>query len=251
MTERQQTIVCAFDQCSPRVSAFDIHEWIYETLHLQEHEVVMIQIDGPRRHVYIKFRDPQRMQAILTATQGQEDFRHNNGEISEVRIEAVGLGMRRVRVSSLPPEVKDKTLKMALSAFGEIRDIQQEMWSNAYRYRVCSGVRLVSMSLVKHIPSHVVVAGHRALISYEGQPTTCHSCNEPGHLKTACPHRRRERAEFRPATTASCAEVAASGPISNTTTIVDSATDIAAPENMEAERHCRHLIAPPRPRRMR
>jgi len=95
MTERQQTIVCAFDQRSPRVSAFDIHEWIYETLHLQEHEVVMLQIDGLRRHVYVKFREPQRMQAILTATQGQVDFRHENGEISKVRIEAVGLGMRR------------------------------------------------------------------------------------------------------------------------------------------------------------
>ena len=120
MTERQQTIVCAFDQRSPRVSAFDIHEWIYETLHLQEHEVVMVQIDGLRRHVYIKFREPQRMQAILTATQGQENFRHVNGEISKVRIEAVRLEMRRVRVASLPPEVEDKTLKMAMVAYGEI-----------------------------------------------------------------------------------------------------------------------------------
>ena len=95
--------MCAFDQCRPRVSAFDVHECVYETLHLQEREVVMIQIDGPRRHVYIKFRDPQRMQAILTATQGQEDFRHENGEVSKVRIEAVVLGMRRMRVRAYPP----------------------------------------------------------------------------------------------------------------------------------------------------
>ena len=73
MTERQKTIVRASDQRSPRVSAFDIHEWVYETLHLEEHEVVMIQNDGPRRHVCIKSRDPQRMQKILKATQGQED----------------------------------------------------------------------------------------------------------------------------------------------------------------------------------
>ena len=93
MIERQQTIVCAFDQRSPRVSAFDIHEWICETLHLQEHDAVMIQIDGPRRHVYIKFSYPQIMQEIMTATQGQEGFRHENGYIFKVRIEAVGLGM--------------------------------------------------------------------------------------------------------------------------------------------------------------
>ena len=102
-TERKQTIVCAFDQRSPRVSAFDIHEQVYVTLHLQEHEVVMIQTDGPRRHVYITFRDLQMMQAILPATQVQEDFRHENGEISKVRIETVGLGMRGVRVASLTP----------------------------------------------------------------------------------------------------------------------------------------------------
>ena len=112
-TERQSTIVCAFDQRSSRASVYDIHEWVYETLHLQEHEVVMIQIDGPSRHVYIKFSDPQRMQAILTATKWQGNFRHENGEISKDQIEAVGLGMRRVRVASLPPEVEDKTLKMA------------------------------------------------------------------------------------------------------------------------------------------
>ena len=84
MTDRQETIVCVFYQRSLRVSAYDIHEWAYETLHLQENEVAIIQTDGPRRHVYIKFRYPQRMQAILTVTQGQEDFRHGNGEISKV-----------------------------------------------------------------------------------------------------------------------------------------------------------------------
>ena len=56
-----------------------------------------------------------------------------------------------------------------------------------------------------------------------------------GYLQTACPLRRRERTESRPATTASWAEVAAREPISNTTTILDWATDMSAPENMEAE----------------
>jgi len=36
----------------------------------------------------------------------------------------------------LTPEVEDKTLEMALGAFGEICDIQPEIWSNAYSYRV-------------------------------------------------------------------------------------------------------------------
>ena len=152
------------------------------------------------------------MQALLTESQGQRDFRHDNREISKVRIEAVGLGVRRVRVANLSQEVADRTLKMALGAYVEIRDIQAEAWSNAYCCPMANGIRVVEMTLIQHIPSHIVVAGHRTLISYEEQPTTSYGCNEPGHLHTACPHRRRARAEDRQTPMTSWAEVAAKGP---------------------------------------
>jgi hypothetical protein len=68
MGEGQNTFVCAFDPQSPRISAYEIHEWIYETLCLRESEVNMIQIDGLKRHVYIKVSDSARMQELLTST---------------------------------------------------------------------------------------------------------------------------------------------------------------------------------------
>jgi len=49
MAACQNTIVCTFDPTSPRISAFDIHEWIHETLRISEQKVSMIQIDGPKR----------------------------------------------------------------------------------------------------------------------------------------------------------------------------------------------------------
>ena len=55
-----------------------------------------------------------------------------------------------MRVASLPPEVADCTLKMALGVYGEIRDIQAETWSNAYRYPVANGIRVVEMTLIQH-----------------------------------------------------------------------------------------------------
>jgi hypothetical protein len=44
MTERRNTMVCIFDQHSPKITAFHIHEWIHDTLQLEEDEVSMIQI---------------------------------------------------------------------------------------------------------------------------------------------------------------------------------------------------------------
>jgi hypothetical protein len=131
--ERQNTFVCAFDPQSPRISAYEIHEWIYEKMCLRESEVNMIQIDGPKRHVYIKVSDLACMQELLTSKKGQAEYRHTNGIISNVRIEAVGLGLRKVRIANLPPEASNRNIRMALRQFGEIRDIQSDTWSNNYR----------------------------------------------------------------------------------------------------------------------
>jgi Na+-translocating ferredoxin:NAD+ oxidoreductase RnfC subunit len=49
----------------------------------------------------------------------------------------------------------------------------------------------VTIILKKHIPSSLVVLGHRVLAAYEGHPETCHGCGETGHVYAVCPHRRR------------------------------------------------------------
>src|SRR5215510_11768318 len=36
----------------------------------------------------------------------------------------------------------------------------------------------------------MLIAGHRVLISYDGQPLTCYNCNEQGHQYIECPYRR-------------------------------------------------------------
>jgi len=128
-----------------------------------------------------------------------------------VRIEAVGLETRRVRIANLPPEVPDRVLKLALGKYVEVRDIQEETWSRAYRYPVANGIRIAMVTLVQHIPSHILVAGLRTLISYEGQPTTCYGCNETGHLYQVCPRRKRVREMCKMTTTTSLADVAAKG----------------------------------------
>ena len=65
MGDRLNTIVCIFDLRSPRITAYQIHDWIYERIRLPEKDVRMLQIDGPGRRVYIKFTTSEQMYAVL------------------------------------------------------------------------------------------------------------------------------------------------------------------------------------------
>jgi hypothetical protein len=93
-------------------------------LRLPENEVTMVQIDGPRRHVYIKFVDSNRMQNALQTTNVQAEYRHDTGEISTVRIEVAGIGTRRVRIANLPQRRSTYTLPHKFGreqSFGVVR----------------------------------------------------------------------------------------------------------------------------------
>ena len=123
------------------------------------------------------------------------EFRHDNGELFLVHIDLDGTGVRRIRLAGLAPEVKDKTIREALSPYGEVKEVHEDTWSKGYCYHIYNGVRTAVTNLKKHLPSHMKIAGTRVLISYEGQPPTCYGCNEQGHLNQDCPHRRQAGAQ--------------------------------------------------------
>jgi hypothetical protein len=82
------------------------------------------------------------------------------------------MGTKRVRITNLPPEIRDVTIRAELARYGEIRDIQEEKWSKAYRFVVANGIRIATITLKQHIPSYLKIEGHRVSASYEGQSTT-------------------------------------------------------------------------------
>jgi hypothetical protein len=108
-----------------------------------------------------------------------------------VLIEAAGLNTRRVRIINLPQDVPEGAILAAVFRYGEVKEVQEEIWSMAYRYPVANFIRIAVVNLEKHIPSHIVVERNRNLVSYEGQPTTCYGCNETGHIYQVSPSRRR------------------------------------------------------------
>jgi hypothetical protein len=172
------------------MSAFELHKWIHEQLQVDDGKVTMVQIDGPKRQVFIKFREPTYAKAIVQRTTGSVNCKPSNGEISNVQFDMAGLGKKRVRIANLPPEIKTEIISVALAPYGEVKDIQGEQWSKAYRYAVSNGVRIVYIILKQHLPSHLTIAGHRSLISYEGQPSTCYRFYDTGHMYQGCPKRK-------------------------------------------------------------
>jgi len=134
---------------SPRITADNKHEWIHAQLRLQEDDIQMIQLDGPRRREYIKFISTDKMQLILQNIQGQQEYKHENGEISIVKVKLAEMGVRRVRVANLPPEVKEPVFCAATSKYGDVKDIKDEQWPNQYRYKVLNGVKLIELNLKK------------------------------------------------------------------------------------------------------
>ena len=195
MTERQNTVVCSFNPSSPLINAYDIHEWLHAALRTQESTVRMIQIDDIKQQVLIKFVDNESVHALLRYMAGRAEYKYPSGELSIVIIDMAGMSTKRIRVANLPPEVHNDTLHESLASFGKVLNIHAETWARIYRYPVSNGVRQVVMHLTRHLPSHLTIAGHRVLISYEGQPATCYGCGAIGHLHQACPARRANETE--------------------------------------------------------
>ena len=98
--------------------------------------------------------------------------------IYKVRISTAAMGTRRISIVTLTPEVLDGVLRLVLSGYRELMDIQAESWSLLYRYPVANGIRLAMIiTLAKHIPLHTTMTGHRVLMAFDGQPMACYGCN--------------------------------------------------------------------------
>ena len=121
------------------------------------------------------------------------------------------MGTRRIRIANLPPETSERAIRMALAPYGEIVALHDEVWSKMYRYPIANGIRVATMKLDKLLPSHMVIAGDRVIVSYEGQPVSCYACGGTGHMRQTCPHRRIEEQASPPAPDNSWAKVAATG----------------------------------------
>jgi hypothetical protein len=101
------------------------------------------------------------------------------------------MGIKKIRLACLPPEVKDISIKECMTKYGDVKYIRDELWSSAYRYKVYNGVKIVEIHRKQHIPSHLSIAGSDTIITYDAHPPTCFKCNDTGHQQIDCPRRKR------------------------------------------------------------
>jgi len=131
------------------------------------------------------------MNTIIHKTEGQLAFRHENGENSKLFIEIAVMGRKKIKIACLPPEAKENEFRACMSRYGEMRNIREEVWTSAFRYKVYNGIRIVEMKFKQHLLPYMSIAENDAIISYDGQPPTCYRCNETGHQHLECPRRKR------------------------------------------------------------
>jgi len=130
----------SFGTSNPSIIAYEIHEWIHAALRIQEGKVNMIQIDGIKRQVFIKFVDNESVHALLRDTSRRVEWKYPNGELSIVNIDMAGMGTKRIRVANLPPEVPNHIHLKSLPLFGKVLNIHAEMWVKISRTRVKWGL---------------------------------------------------------------------------------------------------------------
>jgi hypothetical protein len=144
MCERRNTMVCCFGPMDPRLAAYDVHEWIYWTLQVREDSLIMMQIDNQQKRVYIKFTEQCYVDDILQRTNATVEYKHNTGEITQVRLE---MGTRRVRITNLPHEMPSSVIRTALTPYGTVQTITEETCSNSVRFKIYNGISTIVLSL--------------------------------------------------------------------------------------------------------
>lgn len=92
---------------------------------------------------------------IITIITGTASCAQVNREISHDSIVLAGLRTLRVRTVSLQPALANGMIRITVSKYRVVQYTRNETWSQLYRYQVSNRIRVLTMQLTKHVPSHI------------------------------------------------------------------------------------------------
>lgn len=160
--------------------------WIHTKLKLTIDQIIAIQLSGEENAIFVKLVSKTLLEKTLLAHQGQTTIEYEDGSVETITLKNAEDTEMLVRVFNVPLEVKNDEIRRVLSAYGQVKNIQNEKWSARYRFQAYNGIRQVSMEVKQPIPSYIRIGETRAQIQYLGQTRTCSICNENTHLRQDC-----------------------------------------------------------------
>ncbi|XP_044173945.1 putative uncharacterized protein DDB_G0277255 [Acropora millepora] len=171
----KRTVVLDLSRFSSDLPRYDVAKMVYKRFEGSA-SVQSIQF-VPGRNVQITFNDSKTKESIE---------KHEYITINDVRCAVVGGGpkVQNVLIHHYPFEEDNHRLWIALSSFGEVRDIQYQHYPDLCS--ISTGTRVVKMVRNSPIPRSLDVGGYMCKTWYVGQPVECDIC-QGGHVSKNCP----------------------------------------------------------------
>ncbi|XP_044170117.1 putative uncharacterized protein DDB_G0277255 [Acropora millepora] len=171
----KRTVVLDLSGFSSDLPRYDVAKMVYKRFEGSA-SVQSIQF-VPGKNVQITFKDSKTKESIE---------KHEYITINDVRCAVVGGGpkVQNVLIHHYPFEEDNHRLWIALSSFGEVRDIQYQHYPDLCS--ISTGTRVVKMVRNSPIPRSLDVGGYMCKTWYVGQPVECDIC-QGGHVSKNCP----------------------------------------------------------------
>ncbi|XP_044173192.1 uncharacterized protein LOC122957255 [Acropora millepora] len=171
----KRTVVLDLSRFSSDLPRYDVAKMVYKRFEGSA-SVQSIQF-VPGKNVQITFKDSKTKESIE---------KHEYITINDVRCAVVGGGpkVQNVLIHHYPFEEDNHRLWIALSSFGEVRDIQYQHYPDLCS--ISTGTRVVKMVRNSPIPRSLDVGGYMCKTWYVGQPVECDIC-QGGHVSKNCP----------------------------------------------------------------
>ena len=127
MGKRKHTVISNLYKDSTQISAFEVHEWIHETLHFDEQEGVRHTNRYTMRQVHNKpVTKPLNLDLYQEPSTGLL-FTYNNRILKGT---SAGLGLRSIRIANLtPPELPNDNILTVLKRCCAPRGFKDRVWT--------------------------------------------------------------------------------------------------------------------------